>query len=79
MSDMALTEGKVGYMLPIEVRVVGETVLPEWCEPGECCEGYDSTLLAGVKAGVSEAVEGTGFAWEPPWEVARPGGELLVR
>jgi hypothetical protein len=75
MSDMALTEGRVGYMLPIDVLVVGETVLAEWCEPGECCDGYDKTLLAGVSAGVSDAVEGTAFAWDPPCEVASPGGE----
>jgi hypothetical protein len=48
---MALTDGSVGYMPPIEVLVVGDTVFPEWL--GECCELYDITLEAGVKAGVS--------------------------
>ena len=62
MSDIALTEGSVGYMLVIEVLVVGETVLPECPEPGECWELYDSTLEAGVKAGVSALVAATAVA-----------------
>jgi hypothetical protein len=37
MSDMALTDGKVGYMLPIELLDVGETPLfAECCPPGDC-------------------------------------------
>lgn len=38
MSDMALTDGRVGYMLLIDVLAVGETVLAECAAPGECCE-----------------------------------------
>jgi hypothetical protein len=53
MSDMALTEGRVGYMLPMEDLEVGDTPLEEWLAPGECCELYDRTLEAGVRAGVS--------------------------
>jgi len=36
MSDMALTDGRVGYMLLIEALEVGETPLVEWAVPGEC-------------------------------------------
>jgi hypothetical protein len=36
MSDMALTEGRVGYMLPIEALEVGETVFAACPEFGEC-------------------------------------------
>lgn len=57
MSDMALTEGRVGYMLPMDPLDVGETPLPECDGPGECCEPYDKTLDAGVRAGVSAVVE----------------------
>lgn len=54
MSDMALTEGRVGYMLLIDDRDDGETP----CDaPGECCEPYERTLEAGVKAGVSTVVD----------------------
>jgi hypothetical protein len=53
MSDMALTEGRVGYMLPMLVLDVGETLLAACAAPGECWEPYDMTLEAGVRAGVS--------------------------
>lgn len=56
MSDMALTDGRVGYMLPIEFLDVGETPL-ECVALGECWEPYDRTLEAGVKAGVSALVD----------------------
>lgn len=36
MSDMALTDGRVGYMLPIDDLEVGETLLAECVAPGEC-------------------------------------------
>jgi len=64
MSDMALTDGRVGYMLPMEALEVGETVLAECPDPGECCELYDRTLEAGVKAGVSVLAEATAVACE---------------
>jgi hypothetical protein len=50
---MALTDGRVGYMLPIDDLDVGETPLEECEAPGECWELYDNTLEAGVRAGVS--------------------------
>jgi hypothetical protein len=80
MSDMALTEGSVGYMLLIEALEVGETVLEECVAPGECCELYDRTLDAGVKAGVSLAVDPWAVAWDDcEWLLERPGGEWLER
>jgi hypothetical protein len=42
-------------MLLIPARVVGETVLPECPDCGECPDVYDKTLDAGVNAGVSLA------------------------
>lgn len=36
MSDMALTDGRVGYMLPIDDLEVGETPWLECAAPGEC-------------------------------------------
>jgi hypothetical protein len=38
MSDMALTEGRVGYMLLMDDLIVGETLLAECDAPGECWE-----------------------------------------
>jgi len=77
---MALTEGRVGYMLLIGAREVGETVLAACPGPGDCWEVYDMTLDAGVKAGVSVAAEATAVAWvEGAWLVFKPGGEVLVR
>jgi hypothetical protein len=77
---MALTEGRVGYMLPIEALEVGEMPLAPVPELGECCEVYDSTLEAGVRAGVSLEVDATAVACDDCGCVlARPGGELLER
>lgn len=59
MSDMALTEGRVGYMLPMEALEVGETAFGAFPVPGECCDPYESTLEAGVRAGVSVLAEAT--------------------
>jgi hypothetical protein len=77
---MALTEGNVGYMLPMDAREVGDTVLAAWPVLGECCEPYERTLEAGVKAGVSVLCETTAVACDDgAWVVAAPGGELLER
>jgi len=80
-----LTEGRVGYMLLIPARDVGDTVLPECAEFGECPEVYDKTLDAGVRAGVSLAggadIDATAVACDDcgcePMGI--PGGEWLDR
>jgi hypothetical protein len=59
------TDGRVGYMAPLTVvRVTGEMAL--LCtDPGEL---YDTTLEAGVRAGVSAAVDARGGRDPRAWE-----------
>ena len=82
ISDMALTDGKVGYMLGGPALDVGETVLPECPELGDCCEYAETTLEAGVRAGVSvvagAGIDATAVACEDCGCAACiPGGEWL--
>lgn len=80
ISEIELTDGSVGYMLPTLGLEIGEMVWPEWTEFGECAEPYDITLDAGVNAGVSADVGVGREAAAPGWEdCIIPGGELLER